>query len=351
MVGAAQRLDFVVHALRRMETERAHRIAFKHVERFAQHHAARAGRGCRNHVPAAIIASDRPALDRLVSGEVACGDDAAMRLACSDDAARDRAVVEGGGAIARDQRERGGKIGLNQPFARLPGLAVVEEHRCAGIVLGEIARTLGQEAGAAFVKDETVACKQNGGRHQLCARPRAIARQRQFEPGNRPWNADRLVPARAEARDDVALAVLVQRGRGRRRRGFAEIDESLAPVGQPHGHEPAAADVAGCGEGHRQRVSHRHRRIDRVAAVAQHLDPGVASEMVRRDDHAVVCNHRIGRSRMGLRNQYGGQRHPRNQAVNLAHPSSPSAIIGQSRKGRGSRSTPPSSPCHVPQDQ
>ena len=65
----------------------------------------------------------------------------------------------------------------------------------------------------------------------------------------------------------ITLPCLVEEhvGRGRERRGLAEIDESPAAVGELHGHESAAAEVAGRRIHHGQRVAHGDRRIDRIA--------------------------------------------------------------------------------------
>jgi len=62
-------------------------------------------------------------------------------------------------------------------------------------------------------------------------------------------------------------------------------------------HEAAAADISRFGEGDGKRKSDGDRRIDRVAAFAQHLDAGRAREL------AVARNHRVGRD--GRRPAFG----------------------------------------------
>ena len=126
---------------------------------------------------------------------------------------------------------------------------MVEEDAGAGFVLREIFCAFCKEPGIPLVQDKTVAGECNGGRNQSRTRARAIPRHRKFKPGDRPRNADRLVSARAEARDDGTFGVLVKRSPGGSRCGFAKIDECFAPVSQPQGHETTAAKVARFGEG------------------------------------------------------------------------------------------------------
>ena len=66
----------------------------------------------------------------------------------------------------------------------------------------------------------------------------------------------------------------------------------LAAVGQLHGHEAAAAEVARGGIHHRQRVAHGDRRIDGIAAVLEDIDADLAGQMLRGDDHAVFGRDR-----------------------------------------------------------
>ena len=91
-------------------------------------------------------------------------------------------------------------------------------------------------------------------------------------PATVPGTADREVAARAAFRNHVALRVEIHVGVRRERRGLAKVDEGLAPVGELHRHEAAAAEIAGRRIHHRQCVADRHRRIDGIAAVPQHLD-------------------------------------------------------------------------------
>ena len=93
----------------------------------------------------------------------------------------------------------------------------------------------------------------------------------------------------------VALpdGVEVHVARGRSGRALAEVDEGGASVGQADQHEAAAADVAGGGMRHRQREADRDRRVDRVAAGFEDLEPRFGGVAFARDHHAVPRAHRL----------------------------------------------------------
>ncbi len=68
-------------------------------------------------------------------------------------------------------------------------------------------------------------------------------------------------------------------------------------VGRAVDQEAAAADIAGLRMHYGEREADRHRRVDRVAAAAQHLDADRAGERVVRDDHRVAAGRGLGRPR------------------------------------------------------
>jgi hypothetical protein len=58
-------------------------------------------------------------------------------------------------------------------------------------------------------------------------------------------------------------------------------------------HEPAAAEVAGIGQDHRQRKADRHGRVDGVAAALEHVKADAAGQHVLGGDHAVLGVNRM----------------------------------------------------------
>ncbi len=115
-------------------------------------------------------------------------------------------------------------------------------------------------------------------------------------------NAAREGAALAAVGHEVAVGVEKHVARGRCRGGLAVVERGRGAVGLADDHEAAAADVARDGEDDGEREPGRHRRIDGVAARAQHLDARLRRLDVRRDDHPVARPLRLpGLARMPQR--------------------------------------------------
>jgi hypothetical protein len=105
-------------------------------------------------------------------------------------------------------------------------------------------------------------------------------------------------------------SVLVEElGRRRRRRRLAPvIARDLAGPRVEHHHEGPAAEARRLRLDQTQNRLHRHRRIDRRAALAQHLQPGLDRQRIGRRDERPARHWRDG-SR--LRRRSGTARRPR----------------------------------------
>ena len=126
---------------------------------------------------------------------------------------------------------------------------------------------------------------------------RAVSFAGRLEAHDRARHADGEIAVGARPSTDIALVVEIHGlGRGKRR-AFAEIEEGRLAVLQPDRHEAAAADIAGGGIDDRQRIADGDGRIDRVAALLQHLDADIGRQMLRGDDHAMLGLHRLRRGR------------------------------------------------------
>jgi hypothetical protein len=101
----------------------------------------------------------------------------------------------------------------------------------------------------------------------------------------------------AEARPllvDLAFVVQVHVSIGARRCHLAIIDgDCLAAPGHVNHHESAAADVAGAWQGDRQRESHRHGRINSIAALLEDVDTDAGGRGLLGRDHAVTREDRM----------------------------------------------------------
>ena len=129
---------------------------------------------------------------------------------------------------------------------------------------------------------------------------RRIAGAITFSSGIEPYRASAVVspatdPGTPDARcpiwlfvGDVPGRVEVHVARRRERRDLAIVERERSAVAQPNEHVAAAAEIAGLGVRHRERESRGDGRVDRVAALAQDRESGVAREgaVARRPSHA-----------------------------------------------------------------
>ena len=300
MEGAAQRLSQVMQRLRRLKAKAGNRIAREDVKRFAQHDATRTRRRGRNDMIAAIVALNWRTLYRAVGSKIGHRHDPAVRLASGNDTPCRFALVKSVRAIGGNRLQNIGQVGLNQPFAALPGLSLIEEDSGAWLILGKILCTFGKEFSIALIKDEATARQPDRRRHQRHPRLRAIFRSRELKSCNSARNAHRAVATRRKPGDDIALGVLVHCRSRRLWRHLAKIDERLASIIQTDCHKAAAANIASFGKCDGKCISDRDGCIDRVATAFEHIHPYVAGEPVCGNHHAMFGPNRHRRGGLGL---------------------------------------------------
>ena len=153
----------------------------------------------------------------------------------------------------------------------------------------------GQRIGDVVVDGEALARERNRRGDQVGERElaRTVFAPRELEPGDGPRHADgEAGKARLER---IGLAVGVEEHvLGRRRgRGLAVVDrDRLIAIGAMDQHEAAAADVAGARQRDGEREADRDRRVDRVAAALQHVQPDPRRRRLLAHHHAVRGDHR-----------------------------------------------------------
>jgi len=212
----------------------------------------------------------------------------------SDDGRADGAVVERLGAVAADQLEATGQVGIAQDVARVRHPAVAEEDLARALPGAEVIVFCREDARERLADREALARERDGRCEQRATLHRAVVIQRIGQAGHGARDADRRRREQRLVDDHPALVVEIHVARRRRRRGLAEVDRDvLAGLAVVQDHEAAAADVARVGQRHRQRETDRHGRIDRVAALAQHVHADVRGQRTRRADHAVQGVHRV----------------------------------------------------------
>ena len=191
-----------------------------------------------------------------------------------------------GGEVGRRERRRGGA--RHRP--------VVEARRASS----SVSASSGCRSSPSARKMRAA----SGSSRSSSSRPRRHARQpgrpldavaRQPDRGRRESRAAAASPKRRAsasqpagapgtvAEPDAPLRHAVGRQRRRGRQASARVEPDQLAV-RPHHREEVAADAAHVRVGDRQREVGRDRRIDRVAAVAQHLEPDLRRQRERRAD-------------------------------------------------------------------
>ena len=119
----------------------------------------------------------------------------------------------------------------------------------------------------------------------------AINRARGIVPYfSRAYSSPDTVPGTATARcprvlrSGITLPAASRNiaGGGCERRGLAKVDEGLAAVGELQRHEAPAAEIARRRIDDRERITHRDRGVDRIAAAAQYIDTDTGGELPAR---------------------------------------------------------------------
>jgi hypothetical protein len=200
---------------------------------------------------------------------------------------RDIALVECIRTTIRDRLQRQRQIRLAKPVTGLQRRPVgVQENPRGGRVTPQNSGAAGQDVGIGRGQHEPFASQPDRRRHDGAPRHRPVFRQRGVEPKNRTRNTHRLPAVQAATRYRLAIGAEVHVPCGSGRRGFPEIDEHIAAVGQVRGKKPAAADIAAAGINDSLGVAHRNRGIDRVAALTEDFGTRLGSQPLSGDDQA-----------------------------------------------------------------
>ena len=114
-----------MQVLRRVVTHGFEIEAFKNIQHLHQHHAARAGWRHADNVVAAITATNRLPLNRLIFRQILCRDDAAVGRHELGEALRILASIKTIPALLLNQFERVCQIRLNPGIAKLVGRTIL----------------------------------------------------------------------------------------------------------------------------------------------------------------------------------------------------------------------------------
>ena len=269
-------------------------VALEDVQRLADGRAAAGRRAHAPHVEAPVVDARGRALDRAIGGEVALLHQAGPPdvvggrrdrrvLRGVRDRTRQRAAVERVRPEAGEVLVRPRQVGVAQGRAdvarRAVGVEVDRGRRRDVVEVVHVALGLVEER---LVDDEALAGDPGPGLERLAQRLVAVAVERELPASHGAGDAGgkaaeaRVVERQRHAVDHERV------GPHRRGRGLAAVDRRDLPVLGADDHEPAAADARRERLGHAQHAGRRDRRIDRVAALAQHVDRGLRGQQVDR---------------------------------------------------------------------
>ena len=302
VVDVAERLDEQVRDVdvARELRPRDRRLTIQRLQHLDQRRAGRDRRRRREHHVAAVGAADGRALDDAVLLEILAREDAAVAGQIVDHPPRQIAAIERARPVHRDEAQRGGQIGVDEPIARLrQAPAGQEQGPRAGVTRGR-GLALGDRRGQRAVEHEARGGVVDRRRDQVGPRDAAAA-----------VVAVQVIHAGDDARDvEGGRAVIdeppvaqdrriVERRRGRRL--ILEVDDDRRlRSGAPHQRHPVAADARGVGLDHAERERRGDGGVDGVAAGAQGAGAGLGRQrMGRDDDPAAAGDRRPDRRRLG----------------------------------------------------
>ncbi len=291
-IGAFHRFDQIMQLLRLVGMREV--VAFENVEHLDQLDAARRRRRHRDDVIAAIGAAHRRALDGAVVSQIVGGHHAARGLHGRGDFVRDRPLVEGARALARDRLERLREIALDQTVAGRHRAAVGFEENLRRRGPARQPRVLvGQRLRPVVGEGEAVARHRNRRRDQIGQRETAgaVFVLGQREAGDGAGHADGKRGIARFLRIGIALRIEKAFGVDAARRGFAIIDRGVVAIGEVDHHEAAAAEIAGARIADGQRKADRDRGIHRIAALLQNVVADAGRARLLRHHHAVLRQH------------------------------------------------------------
>ena len=308
-IGPPHRLRHQVHVRRRAEAVPGEVVALKDVQHLDERRASRTRRGHRKDLVAAVFAPDGLAHHGAVVLQVLEGDEPAVRGHLGGQELRGLALVKPRRAVLQDPVEAVGQVGLAEDLAGLVRRPLLRELRHRGRIGRHPLEHPRERSGESVRDPEAVAGQLHRRPHEALPGHRALLFPGEAEARHRARNPHRLVAQVVDL--EAVLPVLVEPHLGVCRSGglLAEVVGERLAARRPPDQEPAAADVAGSGMGHRHREGGRHRGVHRVPAVAQNPGAHLGSDRALRDHHALT---RADRGAFGP-GEAGGQRQAERQ--------------------------------------
>ena len=300
VVGVAdQRVAVVIGDLGRLG-EQVDAVGLRHLRRqivagqHAEDHQRRqplAVRRALDHLGAVIVEPDRvdPVGDLAAGGEIVERVQPALGLEQADQRLRHRALVEGSGAMGGDVAQPGAELRLGMPVADRRDPAAGQEHGAAAGVAGQEAGILGPVPGDARRHRIALLGIEDGAGEQPVERQRPVLFMQPAPGRDRARHRHRM---RAALRDRRQALGRQRLRRGRARGAAAAVQRQRVAPGRGVEHEAVAADAGHVGFGHALHRDRGQRRVDRVAAIHQHLEPRGRGQRMRGGDRRLARDQR-----------------------------------------------------------
>jgi hypothetical protein len=203
---------------------------------------------------------------RVVTGEIVCGHHAVVGLHPFLQRLRKRPAIKPINSLSGDAAIRGGEIGFAQCFARFERHSLCEINVGGGFEFYQLARLRLESRSVISRQRESVVGQFSGGKNQFREFLFAEVLDGVIEGGQFTRNSAGQRAGLAEMK--IALAVAdepIACGGGRS--GLAAIHTDVRAVGEMDQQEAPAANAGIPRVNNSKRQAHRHRCVDRVAAL------------------------------------------------------------------------------------
>ncbi len=289
-----ERLDLEMERLRRSRPVLLEIELLEDVER-EQHEDALRHQRLLVYGVAAIVGREGTQLLGLVPFEIVQREQPAVTLGVVDELPCQLAAIEVVDPVLGDALQGRREQRLPPDASDVRHLAAGQEHRRAVRIL-PVGRRIDREHVVQSRRHRDAFAGVRDRRfEQLCQRHRAVRRVRVTPARQRSGDGRGEQPVLRDAAD---LAIVIERGAFRRRAAAVERDHPvLARIVEQH--EGVGAEVPVARLDQHQHGRARDRRVHRVAATLQHIDGGLADELVDGRHHPAGAHGEVTR-RAGL---------------------------------------------------
>ena len=268
-----------MQVLRRVVTHGFEIEAFKNIQHLYQHHAARAGWRHADNLVAAITATNRLPLNRLIFRQVLSRDDAAISRHELGKALRILALVKTIPALLLNQFESMCQIRLHPGIAQLVARTILPGKLGRRSGVAGKSSAVAAESGLQRIGDwNAFPCQLHCWSKQICPGQGPPILVCLIESCHRARHTDGENAYVIRIANDSAIQSQIHTLGSSQRCFLSEIIGSRIAVFSVVNQETTAADIAARWPCHRQHECRRNSRVDGIAALLQRLHASLGSE-------------------------------------------------------------------------